>query len=80
MGAASRAAARLIGGQWPLVSRTRRWDAHWLRNIMAALRAVAGRYMRRAWRGSARPCAARYVAAAVAVRPPSDVSPAACDG
>ncbi|KZV50776.1 hypothetical protein F511_12020 [Dorcoceras hygrometricum] len=34
-------------------------------------RLVAGRYVRRAWRDSARPCAARYVAAAT-VRRSSD--------
>ncbi|KZV35234.1 hypothetical protein F511_09467 [Dorcoceras hygrometricum] len=51
--------------------------AHWLHTMMAAVRAVAGHYMRRAWRGSARHKAARYVAAAAAVRPPSDVFPAA---
>ncbi|KZV29337.1 hypothetical protein F511_16714 [Dorcoceras hygrometricum] len=50
-----------------------RREAHWLRTMMAAVRVVAGRYMHRAWRGSARPCAARNVAAAAAVRPPSDV-------
>ncbi|KZV50477.1 hypothetical protein F511_31999 [Dorcoceras hygrometricum] len=56
--------------------------AHWLRNIlatgrarrpgdgrsMAVVRAMAGRYMRRAWRGSARACAARYLAAAAVRR------------
>ncbi|KZV51437.1 hypothetical protein F511_20817 [Dorcoceras hygrometricum] len=37
---------------------------------MAAVRTVAGRYMRRAWRGCARPCAARYLAAAAVRRVP----------
>ncbi|KZV42890.1 hypothetical protein F511_44269 [Dorcoceras hygrometricum] len=62
------AVLKLLRQRWPMADASSCMVARWMGEGLRNVTAVAGRYVRRAWSGSARPFSARYVAAAVVRR------------